>query len=267
MSTVKQAETPAEQPQAVHAGQVPQIDEDAIAAYLESHPDYFERHPAVLAQLALPHGAGSGAVSLIERQVSVLRQRNDSAESQLRGLVEVARGNDELADKIHTLSLSLIAAGSRREIVALLEQKLRMEFNADRSVMVLFGEESIDAAAMLHMIIMHPDCGLRSAVLRQRLLVCILCESLVGRGVALERQGDDVYVGGRKLTVSIAAPSGDACLIHLGVNVDPAGAPVEAIGLDELDIGVHELGDELMTRYAQELATAAYAETKVREVD
>jgi len=126
---------------------------------------------------------------------------------------------------------------------------------------------SIDAARMLHMIITHPDCGLRSGVLRQRLLVCILCESLVRRGVELERQGDDVYVGGRKLTVSIAAPSGAACLIHLGVNVDPAGAPVEAIGLDELDIGVRELGDELMTRYAQELATAAYAETKVREVD
>jgi uncharacterized protein YigA (DUF484 family) len=148
MSTVKQAESPTEQPPAVQARQEPQIDADAIAAYLESHPDYFERHPAVLSQLALPHGAGSGAVSLIERQVSVLRQRNDSAESQLRELVEVARGNDELADKIHALAILLIAAGSRREIVALLEQKLRMEFNADRSVMVLFGEEDIDSAAM-----------------------------------------------------------------------------------------------------------------------
>jgi len=148
MSTVKQAESPTEQPQTVQARQAPQIDEDAIAAYLESHADYFERHPAVLAQLVLPHSAGSGAISLIERQVSVLRQRNDSAESQLRELVDVARGNDELSDKIHALSLALIATGSRREIVALLEQKLRMEFNADRSVMVLFGEEGIDAAAM-----------------------------------------------------------------------------------------------------------------------
>jgi uncharacterized protein YigA (DUF484 family) len=148
MSTVKQAESPTEQSQAVQARQEPQIDADSIAAYLESHPDYFERHPAVLSQLALPHGAGSGAISLIERQVSVLRQRNDSAESQLRELVEVARGNDELADKIHALAILLIAAGSRREIVVLLEQTLRMEFNADRSVMVLFGEEDIDSAAM-----------------------------------------------------------------------------------------------------------------------
>jgi len=126
---------------------------------------------------------------------------------------------------------------------------------------------TIDAARMLHVIVMHPGCSLRAAVLRQRLLACILCESLAGRGVVLERQGDDAYVDGRKLTVSIAAPASDACLIHLGVNVDPTGAPVPVVGLDELGVDAHDLGDELMTRYAQELATAAYAETKVREVD
>ena len=148
MNTVKQAESSVDQPQTDHAGDVAQIDEDAIAAYLESHPDYFERHPAVLAELVLPHGAGSGAVSLIERQVSVLRKRNESAESQLRELVEVARGNDELADKIHALAVQLIAAGSRRDVVALLEQKLRMEFNADRSVIVLFDDVGVDTSAM-----------------------------------------------------------------------------------------------------------------------
>jgi len=148
MSTVKQAETPTEQPQAVRARKVPQVDEDSIAAYLESHPDYFERHQSLLSQLELPHGAGTGAVSLIERQVSVLRQRNDSAESQLRELVEVARGNDELADKIHDLAIALITSGSRREIVALLEQKLRVEFNADRSVVVLFGDVGVAGADM-----------------------------------------------------------------------------------------------------------------------
>jgi hypothetical protein len=126
---------------------------------------------------------------------------------------------------------------------------------------------TIVAARMLHVIIMHPGCDLRAAVLRQRLLACILCESLGRRGIVPERQGDDIFVEQRKLTVSIAAPSGEACLIHLGVNVDPSGAPLDAIGLDELNIGARDLGDELMTRYAQELATAAYAETKVREVD
>ena len=126
---------------------------------------------------------------------------------------------------------------------------------------------TIDAARMLQVVLMHPGCELRAGVLRQRLLACILCESLTSRGVEMDRQGDDVYVEGRKLTVSIAAPSGDDCLIHMGVNVDPTGAPVAAVGLDELGICAHELGDELMTRYAQELATAAYAETKVREVD
>lgn len=126
---------------------------------------------------------------------------------------------------------------------------------------------TIVAGRMLHAIIMHPGCDLRAAVLRQRLLACILCESLARRGVVPDRQGDDVFVDGRKLTVSIAAPAGEACLIHMGVNVDPSGSPVDAIGLEELEVDAHDLGDELMTQYAQELATAAYAQTKVREVD
>ena len=49
-----------------------------------------------------------------------LRQRNDSLESQLRELLEVARGNDDLADKIHMLAVALSGAGSRRAIAAML---------------------------------------------------------------------------------------------------------------------------------------------------
>lgn len=133
MSTVKPAESREDHPQAIQ-----QSDEEAISSYLESHPDFFERHGALLAQLKLPHSTGGQAVSLIERQVSVLRQRNDKLESQLRDLVEVARGNDDLADKIHQLALLLMGAGDRTRIIALLEEQLRMEFNADRSVLVLF---------------------------------------------------------------------------------------------------------------------------------
>ena len=51
-----------------------QVSEEAVREYLEAHPDFFEHNKALLSQLELPHGAG-GAVSLVERQVSVLRQK------------------------------------------------------------------------------------------------------------------------------------------------------------------------------------------------
>ena len=50
--------------------------EGVIADYLKSHPDFFERHPLILLSLKLPHRTGGSAISLVERQVSMLRQRN-----------------------------------------------------------------------------------------------------------------------------------------------------------------------------------------------
>jgi hypothetical protein len=125
----------------------------------------------------------------------------------------------------------------------------------------------VEAAQMAHIIIEHLNCTMQAAVLRQRLLVCILAEVLRKRGVQSERDGDDLYVDGRKLTVSIAAPSrGGTCLIHLGINVDPAGSPVPAVGLDELGVPPYELLESVLGNYRSELADAAHAEIKVRAV-
>jgi len=127
--------------------------------------------------------------------------------------------------------------------------------------------ETIVAAEMAHVIVEFFGCSLAVAVLRQRLLVCILCEILERRGFAVSRDGDDVYVGDRKLTVSIAAPSPQSALIHLGININPDGAPVPAIGLEELTVSPAELLETVLLRFERELASAAHAETKVRTVD
>ena len=126
--------------------------------------------------------------------------------------------------------------------------------------------EFIRSALMAHVIVEHPACTLEVAVLRQRILVALLGELLAARGKTGRRDGDDLYYDGRKLTVSIAAPSSASCLIHLGINVDPAGAPVPAVGLAELGIEPRALLADLLTRYANELASAAHATTKVKTV-
>ncbi len=125
----------------------------------------------------------------------------------------------------------------------------------------------IRAAEMAHVIIEHQGLSLQATVLRQRLLASILCEMLRERGKPVKREGDDLFYDGRKLTVSIAAPSRHSCLIHLGINVDPEGAPVPAVGLAELGVPPIELLETLLQRYQKELSTAAHAETKVRMVD
>jgi len=126
--------------------------------------------------------------------------------------------------------------------------------------------EFIRAARMAHVIVEHPACDLEAAVARQRLLVCILCEILGERGFQVRRSGDDVFFDSRKLTVSIAAPGPACSLIHLGINVDPEGAPVPAAGLGEMKIDPAELLGELLERYRREIESIRYATGKVRPV-
>ena len=62
-----------------------QLPEQAVVDYLTAHPDFFTRHPQLLRDLSLPHDSGN-AVSLIERQVELLRKQAErSASARSRG--------------------------------------------------------------------------------------------------------------------------------------------------------------------------------------
>ena len=124
---------------------------------------------------------------------------------------------------------------------------------------------SIRATLMLHFIIEHFDTDLTRAVLRQRLLVCLARELLTG-DVEVRRSGDDLFVGQRKLSVSIATASPVSTLIHFAVNVDPTGAPVPAVGLAELGVVPLPFAELLLARYAEECEGVAAARCKVRGV-
>jgi uncharacterized protein YigA (DUF484 family) len=119
------------------------LNDASVAEYLQASPDFFERNGALLAKLRLPHLRDVGAtVSLVERQVEVLRERNQSLERKLKELVDVARANDALADRIHRLCQRLIRAHGMAETINAVETSLREDFDAMHSVMVLFLEQA-----------------------------------------------------------------------------------------------------------------------------
>lgn len=109
-----------------------------VAEYLRSHPDFFERHAGLLIGLRLPHPTGSGAVSLMERQVTMLRERNGELDRQFKDLLSVARQNNDLVEKIHQLSVRLMRASGPAARLEQLENSLREEFAAESAVLVLF---------------------------------------------------------------------------------------------------------------------------------
>jgi uncharacterized protein YigA (DUF484 family) len=126
------------------------LNDTSVAEYLQTYPDFFERNSPLLIKLRLPHLRDVGAtVSLVERQVEVLRERNQALERKLKELVDVARANDALADRIHRLSQRLIRAHTLPETIDAVETSLREDFDAMHSVLVLFLDQapSLEAAA------------------------------------------------------------------------------------------------------------------------
>jgi uncharacterized protein YigA (DUF484 family) len=137
-----------------------ELSEQAIHDYLAAHPDFFENHPALLNGLNLPHASG-GTISLVERQVSVLRQKDLKLEKKLKELIGVARANDLLSAKIHELTLQLMAAADLKSTIVALEVGMRSGFGADQAVLVIFGDpgafDDIDAGRFFRVIEKNAD--------------------------------------------------------------------------------------------------------------
>lgn len=114
----------------------PGIGEQEVADYLRRHPHFFEDKPTVLADLRIPHHAGS-AVSLVERQVAVLRDSNVSLQEQLNGLIHIARENDRLNTLLHRFTLKLMGSLQLAELLDLIIDGLRQDFSADLLVLRL----------------------------------------------------------------------------------------------------------------------------------
>lgn len=119
------------------AGNDARNDDAGIADYLRDHPDFFLHKDELLTQLRLPHASGA-AVSLIERQVEVLRDRNHASDARLTELVKIARANESLSAKIQRFTRRLMRAPTRREVLAQIERGFREDFDAAEVVLMLF---------------------------------------------------------------------------------------------------------------------------------
>jgi len=113
--------------------------EEAVARYLRENPDYFVRHTELLDVLRIPHASRGRAVSLIERQVDLFRDRRDELAQQLADLLEMARENDAIAEHLHRFALALIDCRSLDDALDTAQGLLRQEFSLDAVVVMLEG--------------------------------------------------------------------------------------------------------------------------------
>ncbi len=107
------------------------LDPSMVRQYLTMNPDFFTEHSDVLPRLHIPHDAGGGTVSLIERQVSVLRGKCNRLETSLRDLISVARENERLHMRLHRLIQDIVSADSMDALVNSSRESLKDNFKAD----------------------------------------------------------------------------------------------------------------------------------------
>ena len=121
--------------------------ENLVADYLKNNLDFFVKNPAILAELKIPHEHG-GAISLVEKQLTVLREQNQETNKKIHELIEIATQNEELARRMHQLALTLIDADDPKDIFSTMYDNLKKNFHADRVIVRLFANPAfMDSSA------------------------------------------------------------------------------------------------------------------------
>lgn len=113
------------------------ISEEDVESYLYQHRKFFNQHADLLAFMEIPHERGA-AVSLVERQLSVLREENQRLQSQLNDLLTIAKENELLNKRIQCIILMLAQANSMDEFFDVLYISLHNEFKTDAITLRLF---------------------------------------------------------------------------------------------------------------------------------
>jgi uncharacterized protein len=113
---------------------------DEVARSLKEHPEFFEEHAELLAAVQIPHPHGGRAIPLAERQMLTLRQRSRTLEVKLRELVQFGEENDSISERVHRITLALLAASDLSRLLDSLYANLREDFAVPAVAMRLWME-------------------------------------------------------------------------------------------------------------------------------
>jgi uncharacterized protein YigA (DUF484 family) len=215
-------------------------EEENIARYLQQTPDFFERHQPLLAKLRIPHARTGSTISLVERQVEVLREKQSGVEQKLAEFVRVARANDAIGEKLHRFTRRLLRANTRAAVLAQLEASLREDFDAFHSTLLLIGTPAADEASQ-HFVrtVAADDAGLKS-------FETLFASGKPRCGQARDSQRDLLFG-------SDAASIGSVALVPLG---DKGSLGLLALGSTDRDRFHPGMSTEFLARMAELIADA-----------
>ncbi|MCC6916975.1 MAG: DUF484 family protein [Nitrosomonas sp.] len=152
----------------------PMTTPEEVTQYLQDHPKFFEEHPALLESLRFPHPYEDRVISINERQVALLREKNRLLQDRLQELISVGENNDAIGERMHRLTVALLGFSSLTELLHGLQYHLCEDFSIPHVVLRLwqideFGTEADLSSSEFDLIssnvrilaqgMLHPYCG------------------------------------------------------------------------------------------------------------
>jgi uncharacterized protein YigA (DUF484 family) len=112
---------------------------DEVARFLAANPDFFDLHPEALAHVAIPHPHDGQAVSLVERQSQILRDKVRTLELRLAEMLRHGQENDAIADRIVHWARALLSATDPAELPRAALDELLRQFDVPYGALRVWG--------------------------------------------------------------------------------------------------------------------------------
>ena len=128
-----------------------QLNARKVQLYLEKHPDFFIEKNQLLSSLNLPH-INKGSISLVERQMTILREENKQQKNTLNDFISTATENDVLTKKIQSLALKLITTDNLKATLQICHDALTHDFKIECCTFILFKEVNIGKCSYVNCI-------------------------------------------------------------------------------------------------------------------
>ena len=124
------------------------VTEEQVVKHLQGNPGFFLNHPELLSNIKLPHDSGT-AISLVEKQVDILREKGVKAKKKLKDLTDNARTNDEIFDMTRSLILALLNCNTVEDISISVQMQLARLRNVDACELIFFNQSMLSLSTAI----------------------------------------------------------------------------------------------------------------------